>query len=375
MKRINESVLITARREFGCLSEMFIEGRRSLKDGSHILAYRSKIWVLPDHDYDAASKRIQASIRREAQLRKAKFDPGIQGPLEDRPDVLHAVYSNVDGHGRLEVQHGPNFQQDPELSLLVKKVAQALKVTSITTGNSLHHTDELKPEKMPTWGYHGTSTRYLRQILKHGISPKPENTNFKTVEHEDHIFLTTDPIKAVFHAMQASQEMGKSLGGRGYGEDRVKKNDIGHWLHQPIVLKVKIPDPSLLDADFDIDRDSSQHVYGDIHSQHAHSKPDKGTMPGNSEKISKAVGVFGYKGRILPQNITEVLVGPHIDPEDPPEEADGLNDYASFTPAEVKTALATAKDHDLDMGNVDLKDFIRMPDEFVQQDEENEDGE
>jgi hypothetical protein len=372
MRPINESVLLTARREFGCLNEMFIEGKRNLQDGAHVLAYRSKIWVVPDWDLDAASKRMQASIRREAQLRKSKYNKGISGPMEDRYDILHAIYSETNDRKSLEIQHGVNFQHDPLLSDLVKKVAQALGVNSITTSDRRYDAQSLKTMKAPQQAYHGTSTRWLKDILFHGISPKPGNTNFANVHHRTHIFLTTDPIKAVFHATQASQELTKHRSN--YGIQQNRRNDMGHLFYQPIVLRVQIPDPALLDADFDVDRESSQTVYKDMHAKIERSKDDKALLPGDSKKISKSIGVFGYKGRILPQHITEILIGPPIDPDEPAEQEEALEYYQRFTPAQVKKALAQAEEHGLDMENINLSDFIHMPQEFIGQDEEDDDA-
>lgn len=371
MRPINESVLLTARREFGCLNEMFIEGKRNLQDGAHVLAYRSKIWIVPDWELEAVSKRMQASIRREAQIKKSKYDPGMEGSLENRPDILHAIYSKTNNRGSLEILHGINFQHDPELSILVKKVAQALGVTSVTTNDRFHGAEDLKA-KTPEMAYHGTSTRWLKDILVHGLAPKPGNTNFDSVHHRNHVFLTTDPIKAVFHATTASQEKTKHRSG--YGQAQNRTNDYGHLFHQPIVLRVKIPDPALLDADYDIDQESSQTVYPDMHADVARAKDVKGTMPGDSKKISKSVGVFGYKGRILPQHIDQILIGHPIDPDDPPEEGEGLDNYQRFTPAQVRKALTQAEEHGLDMENISLIDFIRMPQEFIGRDEEDEDA-
>ena len=378
---INESVVLAA-RNFGCLNEMFIEGKRNLVDGAKILAYRSKIWVLPPGtDLDDASKRMETSIRREAKLRKSKFNVSIEGPLHDRPDILQAEYSKSGPEVTLIVNPGGNYQHDPELSILVKKVAQTLGAHHVIRGDmagnreTFHRTGELKAVA-PTYAYHGTSTRNLKQILKTGIVPRPDRTNFDRIKHEDHIFLTTSLDKATFHAGRACQES-KDKHRSGYGSPGVKTNDSGELLYQPIILKVRIPDPNLIDADYDIDRESEQKVYGKVLARTAaagvdHSK-DKNLMPGDSRKLSKSMGVFGYKGRILPQNIMTVMIGPRFEPDSPPDSTEGAQDYRKFEPSEVRKAFELAAKHDFDLNEVDLKDFINMPNEFIQQ-PENEDG-
>ena len=373
---INESVAIIAQR-FGCLNEMFVEGKRNLVDGAHILAYRSKIWVLkPEVDLDEASKRLQASIRKETMLKRDKYTQGMNEPIEERPDILRAIYRNVNNSPQLVVEPGMNFQHDPQLSLLVKKVAQTLGVKSVVRGDksggveTYHSTSELKAGT-PTEAYHGTSTRWLSNILHLGIAPHPEQTNFDNIKHEDHIFLTTSLDKAVFHAGRASTFT--TTGNTRYSQPRVQTNENGETPYQPVILKVKIPDPALLDADYDIDRESGQKTYGKVLRNSPNEARDKNKIPGDAKKVSKALGIFGYKGKILPQHIVSIMIGSRFDPNSPPEDEEGTENYQTFSPDEVRKSLKLAEEHGIELDYVDLKDFIRMPGEFIQAEEDEED--
>lgn len=352
---INEAVTLTA-RNYGCLNEMFIEGKRNLQTGSFILAYRSKIWVFPDQNsMEEASKRMISSINKEVKP-KNKFKGLDTSTFEERPDVLQAEYNKNETNGRswLTILPGFNNQHQMETSVLVKKVAQALKVNNVVyaeqnTGDELQRspTNHLQPGD-PTWGYHGTSTRWLFDILKTGIVPQPDKTNFKNIKHEDHIFLTMDPAKAMFHANTATRGMGSGN-------------------YQPVILKVKIPDPSLIDADYDIDQESGQTQFTDMHRRMPRAKGAKGTMPGNPVKLSKNFGVFGYKGKILPQQITEVLIG--TKKEEYYGDDNSFSEFDSFTPQQIRKSYAELQDLSGDdseyLGMIDLKDFFNNPENVL----------
>lgn len=355
------------------VNEMFIEGKRSLKDGAHILAYRSKIWVFPDEQaMEQGSKRIFSSIRKETGLKKFS---GERSDTEERPDILMATYRSRDkGRVTLEIQKGLNFAPQAGMSPLVAKVAKALGAqTVVNQGEEGEITNrasgsDLKPQK-PTWGYHGTSTKHLKGILLRGISPQPHQTNFKDVEHHDAVFLTVDPEKAAFHAQTATPE--KARHRSGYGQNLARTNSMGHHINQPIILKVKIPDPALLTADYDIDREGSQQTYTDMLQDEKHAS-EKGKIPGDPAKISQYLGVFGYKGRILPQMITDVYIGAKEEPDT--GEPLKIDDMTRFDPARVLKSLKQADENGVELEEIDLKDFIQMPNEFIMPSEEDDNG-
>jgi hypothetical protein len=355
------------------VNEMFIEGKRNLKDGAHILAYRSKIWVFPDEQaMEQGSKRIFSSIRKETGLKKFG---GNREDTEERPDILSATYKDgARGRAELVIQKGLNFSHQAGLSPLVAKVAKALGAQAVMNQGeegeitNYAHGEDIKPKK-PTWGYHGTSTKHLKGILQHGIMPKPNQTNFKNVEHYDTVFLTMDPEKAAFHARTATPE--KATHRSGYGQRLARTNSMGHHLHQPIILKVKIPDPALLAADYDVDREGSQQTYTDMLQDEHHAR-EKGKIPGDPTKVSQYMGVFGYKGRILPQMITDVYIGSKEEPDT--GEPLKIDDMVRFDPARVLKSLKQADENGVELEEIDLKDFIQMPNEFIMPSEEDDNG-
>ncbi len=370
MRPINESVLFTVRREFGYLNEMFIEGKRSLKDGSFILAYRSKIWVFPDEQsMEQASKRMVSSIRKETVVKKFR---GNRSDFEERPDVLMAAFRIEGDRKELHLSRGLNYNPRPEHSVLVKKVAQALGVTHVFQDSESGNDDvpvqtgNLAKEQTPTWGYHGTSSKYLMGILKNGISPKPQQSNFDTVLHDKTVFLTTDPSKAVFHSTKAIQEEAPNKSARGYGEFRLRTDDAGNLKYQRVILRLKVPDASLIVSDYDIDREGDQVTYTDMHTS-KQSRAVHGTIPGDARKVSMSLGVFGYRGRILPQHIESVFVDRKVDSKDVYGEA-SLSDMSEFKPAFVRKWIDELNEiTDGDFGMIDLKDYLDNPEAFIEE--------
>lgn len=370
---INESVRLVANN---LLNEMFIEGKTKLGNGSHILAYRSKIWVFAPDDYDG-TKRMWNSITKEAQL-KGRLS-SIGDLSSDRADILHGIFK-IEKYGNrihktLEIVAGDNFQHNMDTSPLVKKTAQTLGANDVVfndqqTGDLLQSSDteDLKPDA-PTWGYHGTSSEYIQSIMKTGLRPRPEQTNFKDVEHQDTIFLTLDPNKAIFHATQA---IDKDRSGRRGG----RRGDDGLDRYNAIILRVKIPDKNLLTADYDIDTETSQTTYTDmIHNMgNEHILKKRGTMPGDPNKLSQHVGVFGYKGTILPQQITDVYVANRLEDSEPPT----FDAFRRFNPRYVIETLKRFSDAGYDMdymaeSGIDLREALQHPDMFLSELEDRED--
>ena len=373
---IQDSVL-QACRQLGCLNEMFIEGKRSLKDGAHILAYRSKIWVFPDEQsMEQASKRMLASIRKETGVKKFG---GERSDLEERPDVLMASYSIMNDEKELRIRRGLNFNPRPESSVLVQKVAKALGVTRVFNDSEYGNDDvvvrskNLAKEKTPTWGYHGTSSKYLMEILKHGLIPKPQQTNFDTVKHDKTVFLTLDASKAVFHSTQGVSTSSRIQGSNRHVQRSLRSDDSGMVPYQRIVLRVKVPDPSLIVADYDIDREGDQATYTDMH-QTPHAAKARGTIPGNAKKVSMALGVFGYRGRILPQNIESIFIDRKVSHDVGNDDIYGeanLSDMSEFDPAFVRKWMneldeLTGGEYE----SIDLKSYLDDPERFIDEEKE-----
>lgn len=332
---INESVQFVMN---SLLNEMFIEGKRNLKDGAFILAYRSKIWVVQDaYDLKNLSKKIQSSIKKETKVKS------INSIRDKRPDVLQGQYRDNGRQKILEIYSGLNFQHNIHSSLLIKKVSQALGVEKVVYSDSDHggevqseYTQNLQA-KVPNWAYHGTSSKYLMSILKNGLQPKPDQTNFSSVVHEDHIFLTLDPVKACFHAQIAA--------GDEYSPE-----------YNPIIFKVKIPDPNLIQADYDVDKQSGQTTYKKMYKKERDEK-EKGIMPGDPTKLSKSFGIFAYKGKILPQHIEEV----HVGPKATQGESLDFNDFDGYDPSYIKKNYQELEDvtGGVKEYGIDLKDFFQ----------------
>ena len=69
----------------------------------------------------------------------------------------------------------------------------------------------------------------------------PGRDGGEDIYHPDKIFLTVDPSKAAFHAVQSTGAI-KHTAPSG--------NPGGH----PVILEIEVPDPSRLLPDYDVDR-------------------------------------------------------------------------------------------------------------------------
>lgn len=169
--------------------------------------------------------------------------------------------------------------------------------------------DFVKPLNKKSF-YHGTSGKYVFSILKKGLMPKPQQTNYTDIAHDDKVFITLNPERSLVHASITAYETNSF----------------------PIILKLKIPDVSqiVLDYDVAIELYGTEHHqtevlgYQDIYNIATSGHPfemskasitnmvPKGEVEQVRDKssLNTKLGVFGYTGRIPFRFIESVLVNP-----------------------------------------------------------------
>ena len=131
--------------------------------------------------------------------------------------------------------------------------------------------------EIPNFVYHGTTSEYLDDILKFGIVPGKRKTNFEAISHPQAVFFTSVFDKAKFHAAHTSQRVGGD----------------------PVILKMKIPDMSLLIPDYDVDMGAGDTGCYDYICQATRDNTKKySKMTCDSFSLSRDFGIYGYKGRI-----------------------------------------------------------------------------
>ncbi len=150
-----------------------------------------------------------------------------------------------------------------------------------------------KVKKLPDYLYHGTALDNLESILKVGIRPNPDNTNFMYITHNKRVFLSSDIYNAMFYA-----------------------NRAGGMTNSPaIILKINTAglDTTKIDFDFDfyidyIDNKNSNHDYVNmVKSQNIPDNKKPKTLAHLKDKyVGSTYRKLAYKGAIYPKYIDSI---------------------------------------------------------------------
>jgi hypothetical protein len=305
------------------LDELLIHGNP--KQGTNVIAYNKHLWVLPDTVSNKVANDIILFLLPSRYAGAADDDfPFTDESFEVRSDEIRQLVYDAGREdiltgwlkdSSLTLNNGGTFKLDPKSSLLVKKVANALRVKKVIYQDDMEGNSPVSiPRKKLTAqvadiGFHGTSIKYLEDILKVGLVPMGHQSNYKRqgVYHYDKIFFATRFGEASQHAIHTSTQT-KSL---------------------PIVLEFMIHNKDLVISDYDVDMSSGATTY-DEPSTTKHTKYGNA----NSFAMSKEFGVYGYIGKILPQHIKYVYILFKEDSWDAP-----IKDYKKLSPLKLKKFL------------------------------------
>lgn len=303
-------------------------------------------------------------------------------PPEDRPGILRAIdpeYVRDISHLRDVVGHAPNTlfglvtkdrilhmqgkytndiplhiaQTSPDIRKLVKQLRLRGVAPSTDDSTELPNGDTTNPPPVETGSindgdhmvitelYHGTSSKDIVNILKHGLIPgeKRNQTNFNNVTPKPVVFGAVEYDVAVFHA---NRTVSTAL----LSNQWTGKNLIPGKTPFPIVLKFKVPDPNRIYPDYDVavsliqpknmpdkigyKEDPMTSIRTMFQSEYLPQKD-----PNN--RFWRRAGMFAYRGRIPASFIIEV----HTNFWDGPVK-DEVSDWVG-TPEEFLKELADRK--------------------------------
>jgi hypothetical protein len=255
------------------LSELLVHGNKSNPIGSYVLSYKENLWLLNDENFGEYKEHILKSLGLTSLSNEVEDFSDVMQYIDDKQ--IPAVVGEVSQDKMLYINAMGSYTMDPKSSVAVKKIVDQLKLKgAITNQQGDFDSEEITKKKkmigqIPQVVYHGTSAKYLSNILRVGLTPKPEQSNYpRLVRHEDLIFFTSKFEEARIHAVHTSE---------------ITKDD-------PVVLELTIPDKAKIVADWDVDREFAIH---------------------GSEKMSREYGIYGYKGRIPATFIKAVHVVPN----------------------------------------------------------------
>lgn len=296
---------------------------KTLNDNpTYFIAWRDKVFLFggtQDIDslvglYDHLSEH-PAFDQDDLNMNMVAEDPHtLVSYASDMPsDVISGIY---DGKNRSISIMGIE-RASPVTSVILKKIIKALKLKHVYRTDGFDDTIKVPAKKfkgkLPSIGYHGTNTENMEYILKNGLMAGAGNSNFSNlVDHENEIFFAVTFDAAKFYAENSTMDKTK----RGRGDSYyAKKHGVS-----PVILEINIPDPSLVVPDFDADATSQKHQYYQHDKNLAYSSL-------SSMGASMEVGKFGYKGKILPQQIRWIYFQRTDD------------SWVKFRPSTVRTGL------------------------------------
>ena len=305
-------------------------------DGEIIVAYRGNVWLFKDSESDIPldeDKIEEINNELEADLEWDTPDELVDAINEgSRPDILTGRISN-DGYKALYLTNYSGLKIDPKSSPLVRKILNQLDIDTVehTSGtsdesfevDSTHSTGDIQDIL-----YHGTTTKYLSNILQKGLVSGISDTNFSNIKHDDFIFLTSLFDKAQFHATNSAIKAGGD----------------------PMIVEVRVPDKNQLVQDYDVDNQSEfTDLYGYVRHSVRENKYDTTKVPGTAMRLSKEFGIYGYRSRIPASYIESYHIVPNAEDNYTNDDIYSLEsiEYEEVSPEQAKAYAETKEDYGL----------------------------
>lgn len=273
------------------LNELKVNSFDDDYEGKYFISYSGNVWLFTEDEYEQYVDEISNKLGIELD---DYFELSI---FEDIPYVLVGhIHNNTIILSSIDFRHS-SLSED--LHKLSKKLNMTVEVETTKNYVDIYNIKQKLEKNIKTATfYHGTCMKFLPQIKRKGIIPT-EHTNFKDVQHDDKIFVTTNIEKARFHAVNAS----------------AKNNSF------PIILKFKIPDVDKLVIDFDLAVDilgveneiTKKLGYSDIAKSYNKQYKRYKLLDGDEKMdFAKKLGTYGYLGRIPSSYLTIMLDKPFL---------------------------------------------------------------
>lgn len=194
-------------------------------------------------------------------------------------DSLVGILNNdklyVYGFVSLDFQH----------SILCKKVLHQLGMSEfsfdIEDFDNTKYLNTKDFESFPDIGYHGTSSSKLSNVLKNGIRPG-NLENWEELKHIDGsglVFFSSKLKDPLYHSKKVSKKNGST----------------------PIIIEFEIPDKSRIIQDYDVEM-----YTGEIKHYKRNDMYFKKAISNKPLSLSKELGIYAYRGHILPQKIKAI---------------------------------------------------------------------
>lgn len=260
----------------------------------NIVAAKDKIWVFPDFEVGDGKSQEKITdilnvlgIEKESDVYHNFYDLGSD-LSEERRDIL---VGQINGD---ELEMSGAFETfDPQSSTLLKKVFAQLNLKTLKmnldNGEESFYWDFQVEDSIPDMAYHGTYSDYLKDIIRLGVRPNMRDSNWGKIKHTGKIFFSTKFKTAAFHASQA----------------------VGSDKGYPVIIKFMIPDKDRIIPDYDMETEANPNKT--THRHYDNITSELGVdfdmqADWSSDRLSKEMGIYGYKGAIMPKFIKEIYV-------------------------------------------------------------------
>ena len=267
------------------INELKIYKEPSNINGYSFVVYKGTVYFIDDDNYEEISNII---LNPKDQKHVGDTTDFMNLLSEEYPYVLSGVYDG-DSIFLNKFEH-----RNSGVSEDLKKLSKMLNTKNIYS-NAMVGDDEynvnvkLEKDLKTASYYHGTSINFFDNIMKVGINPSPQNTNFDNIKHNDKVFITLNKEKALFHSITSARN----------------NNSI------PIIMELTIPDVDKLVIDYDLGLDYNTDEYNKklnykrLYKYHL----SKDRLSDNDRNdIAKTLGIFGYLGRIPSKFIKTIHV-------------------------------------------------------------------
>lgn len=276
------------------LNEMIVYGDKV--DDNYVVAFNKWIFLFNKKDaidsFKVIIQKLQQVFPHNSFINelgliydKQYYEKNIEELLKELHDevkdtlvgFLHDDKLYVYGFVSLDIIH----------SVICKKVLKQLNMSqyAIDITNFEHvktiSDDELKT--FPNIGFHGTSSSRLSSIIRKGIQPGNlmNWSNIKNIDTSGLIFFSTNSIAPLFHSTHVSAI------------------DV----NSPIIIEFEIPDKNRVVPDYDVEMYTG--IVQQYKRRHTYFKKAISNKP---LSLSKELGIYAYKGTILPQKFKAIWI-------------------------------------------------------------------
>lgn len=261
----------------------------------NIIVFKGKIYRVNEEPTEGDKSTIEA-ITNEI----LKYFPKLAFRIKGNPDfnetlmfIENLPYVIVGNYQDGVLYIHDNEFYDINQSGDLKKLINSKQFDKIFYNNKVVYDKSSNKLKMPSIDklYHGTIVRYALDIVNYGLRPKPNNSTFDSISHNDTVFLATSYNEASQYATRVYMKS-------------IDKNDI---LNQPVILIFNVSSMNQNKFIFDYDFHNSYTKQSDeIYRKIANNFLRTPQVVTKDSESPFKFGKVGYRGIVMPSSIEKI---------------------------------------------------------------------